>query len=121
MDFQVDDFDSLRRALSFFDDFFRQNGVGDESIFDSHLVLCELAANVLRHSQGVATVIGEIVDRKIEVEVRSTEPFDPPKKSELPDCCAEGGRGLYLVDTVSERRFVTSAGGIRVVIRTEYR
>lgn len=121
MNFQVEDFDSLRRALNRFEEFFRSSGVADDSIFDSRLVLCELAANVLKHSQGIATVMGEIVDRRIEVEVRSTVPFSPPEKSALPDCLAESGRGLYLVDAVGEKRFMTPAGGIRVIIKTEYR
>lgn len=121
MDFQVEDFDAMRLALNRFEEFFRQNGVADDSIFDSRLVLCELTTNVLRHSQGVATIIGEIVDRQIEVEVRSSEPFAPPSRSFLPNCLSESGRGLYLVDAVSKKRFLTSAGGIRVVIQTEYK
>ncbi len=121
MDFEVKNFESLRFALNEIAEFLRENGIADDSIFDSRLVLCELAVNVLRHSQGRATVTGEIVDRQVEVEVRSSEPFVPPAQSALPDCLAESGRGLYLVDKIGKERFVTAEGGVRVVICTKYR
>lgn len=121
MDFEVRDFEMLHAALDSFTDFLRKNNISDDSIFDSRLILSELASNVLQHSSGTANIQGEIVEDRIEVEVRSTESFVPPEKSVLPDCTAERGRGLYIVDTVGEKRFLTAAGGIRVVIKTEYK
>jgi anti-sigma regulatory factor (Ser/Thr protein kinase) len=121
MDFEVRDFKTLRAALNTFCDFLREARVAEESIFDSRLVLSELANNVLQHSGGKAIVVGEIREKKVEVEVRSLKPFVPPEKPLLPDCTAERGRGLYLVDKIGERRYLTPDGGIRVVIKTKYK
>lgn len=120
---EVTSFEMLRQVLDRFDMFLRESGITDDSIFDSHLILSELASNVLQHSNGKATVLGEIVDKRIEVEVRSSEFYIPPKPSEtkLPDSEAESGRGLYIIDHVCERRYNTPDGGIRVVVKTEYR
>jgi anti-sigma regulatory factor (Ser/Thr protein kinase) len=121
MNFEVRDFRSLRTALDTFCDFLREARVAEDSIFDCRLVISELASNVLQHSSGTATILGEIREKKVEVEVRSTEPFIPPEKSVLPDCTAECGRGLYLIDKIGERRYLTDDGGIRVIIKTKYK
>jgi anti-sigma regulatory factor (Ser/Thr protein kinase) len=121
MNFEVRDFQTLRTALDAFCNFLREACVAEDSIFDSRLVLSELANNVLQHSSGVAIISGEIREKKVEVEVRSSEPFVPPEKSVLPDCTAECGRGLFLIDKIGERRYLTPEGGIRVVIKTKYK
>jgi anti-sigma regulatory factor (Ser/Thr protein kinase) len=121
MEFEVRDFCSLRAALDTFCNYLRERRVAEDSVFDCRLVLSELTANVLQHSGGTATISGEIREEKIEVEVRSTDPKNPPEKSVLPDCTAECGRGLYLIDKLSERRYLSDRGGIRVVIKTKYR
>lgn len=121
MNFQVENFERLRAALHEFDEYLRQCGVEDECIFDSHLVLSELAANVLQHSRCAADIFGDLAGDTIEVEVRSAEGYVPPEKTVLPESSAERGRGLYLIDMLSERRYITSEGGIKVVLRTQYK
>ena len=120
MKFEVSDLQSLRAALDCFCRFLQQEEVAEESIFDSRLVLSELAGNVLRHTKGVAHVRCGIVDGKVQVEVSSSAAFRPPEHPRLPATDAESGRGLYLVDKIGECRSVTAEGGIRVVIRTRY-
>lgn len=121
MKYKVSDFDALHAAMDAFCDFLRGERVAEESIFDSKLVLSELASNVLQHSDCTAEITGEIVDGKIRLEVNSARRFYPPEKTALPDDdYADHGRGLYIVDKVSESRVTTAAGGIRVVIRTIY-
>ena len=93
------------------------NGVPKEKIFDCRLVVNELVGNVLRHSEGKASVKGNIKDGCIEIFVRSTQAFIPPTVSVCSPTTAEGGRGLYLVDSVSISRTVTPDGEIKVVIQ----
>lgn len=121
MNFEVKDLQMLRAALDCFCDFLERSDIAEESIFDSRLVLSELASNVLKHSAQKAFIEGGIVNGKIEVEVSSPSKFVPPEKTSLPEVTSEHGRGLYLVDKVGEKRFITPTGGIRVVIRTVYK
>lgn len=120
MEFEVGDLRGLRAALDRFCQFLEEEDVSEESIFDSRLVLSELAGNVLRHTEGVARICCGIVDGKVQVEVSSETGFCPPEKPCLPAADAESGRGLYLVDKISECHSMTAEGGIRVVIRTRY-
>ena len=94
-----------------------ENGVPMEKVFDCRLVVNELVGNVLRHSEGKASVKGNIKDGCIEIFVRSTQAFIPPTVSVCSPTTAEGGRGLYLVDSVSVSRTVTPDGEIKVVIQ----
>ncbi len=120
MKFEVGDVQALRAALNRFCQFLEESKVAEESIFDSRLVLSELAGNVLRHTSGHARIFCGIVDGKIEVEVRSDTRFCPPENPCLPAADSENGRGLYLVNTIGESLAVTEEGGIRVIIRTRY-
>ena len=94
-----------------------ENGVPKEKVFDCRLVVNELVANVLRHSDGTASVKGNIKESCIEIFVRSTKVFIPPTVSECSPATAEGGRGLYLVDSVSVSRIVTKDGEIQVTVQ----
>ena len=120
MKIEVSDARALRDALDRFCQYLQSSDVAEESIFDSRLVLSELAGNVLKHSCGSARLRLDIVGGKIEVEVRSDNFFCPPEKPCLPAADSESGRGLYLVDKICECRSVTKEGGLRVVIRTHY-
>ncbi len=121
MKFEVNDLQMLRACLDVFCNFLEEADIAEQSIFDSRLVLSELAGNVLRHAGEKAHIQGAIVNGKIEVEVNSESRFLPPEQSKLPDLYAEHGRGLYLVDEVGEKRIITPAGGIRVIIKTTYK
>ncbi len=120
MKFEVNDLRTLRAALDRFCQFLKDEDVCEESIFDSRLVLSELAGNVLRHTESTARIRCGIVDGKVQVEVSSATAFCPPEKPCLPAAEAESGRGLYLVKEIGELCSATAEGGIRVVIRTRY-
>jgi anti-sigma regulatory factor (Ser/Thr protein kinase) len=94
-----------------------ENGVPKEKVFDCRLVVNELVGNVLRHSDGTASVKGNITEGCIEIFVRSTKTYFPPEVSVCSPATAEGGRGLYLVDSVSVSRTVSPEGEIKVVIQ----
>lgn len=75
----------------------------DEVCSDTELVMTELIANAVRHA-GTEIVVRLAlleVDGGVRAEVsdRSTRPLRPRQ----PDPFSEGGRGLFLVDTLSSR------------------
>ena len=116
MIFEVKNFQALRRAMEELSRYLEESHVPEEDVFDSKLVVSELVGNVLRHSDGVASLEGEIRGNFIELKVRSSVCFCPPEKSCCPDAMAEGGRGLFIVDSVCTERTFTEDGSIRVLI-----
>lgn len=122
MKYKVFDYASLHAVTEEFCEFLRKQYVSEDSIFDCKLVFSELAGNVLRHSDESADITAGIVDGKILLEVYGEKNFCPPEKTCLPqETYAEHGRGLYIVDKISESRAAMPDGGIRVVIRTVYK
>lgn len=119
MIFEIENHLAMREALDELCLYLAQNGISPERVFDSKLVATELVGNVLRHSDGIAKLCGEIAGEFIELIVLSSIPFIPPKVSRKAELYAESGRGLYLVDSVCEERLSTSDGGIKVRIRIE--
>ncbi len=118
MRFEVKDHAALQRAVEAFCRFLKTENVPEERVFDSRLAINELVGNVLRHTDGVADFCGQVKDGFVEVCVRSAKRFTPPEKSVLPaDVFSEHGRGLFLVDSVSEERVAMEDGGIKVRIR----
>ncbi len=115
--FEIKATEELKNATQAICRYLEENDVPKEKVFDCRLVVNELVANVLRHSEGTASVKGNIKEGCIEIFVRSTKVFIPPTVSECSPATAEGGRGLYLVDSVSVSRTVTSDGEIKVVIQ----
>ena len=121
MIFEINNHLTMREALDEFCVYLTQNGVSPERVFDSKLVATELVGNVLRHSDGIANLCGELTEEFIELVVRSSIPFIPPTFSQKAELYAESGRGLFLVDSVCEERISTNDGGIKVRIRIEKR
>ena len=115
--FEIGTTEDLKNATQAICRYLEENDVPKEKVFDCRLVVNELVANALRHSDGKASVKGNITDGRIEVFVRSTQVFIPPTVSVCSPATAEGGRGLYLVDSVSISRTVSPDGEIKVVIQ----
>lgn len=115
--FEIGVMSDLKNATQAICRYLEENDIPKEKVFDCRLVVNELVGNVLRHSEGTASVKGNIKEGCIEIFVRSTKVFIPPTVSECSSATAEGGRGLYLVDSVSVSRTVTSDGEIKVVIQ----
>ena len=117
MIFEIDNYLSLREALENVSRFLLEREVPDERVFDARLVMSELVGNVLRHAKTSAKLAVEISGGFVEVHVRSYLPFVPPTVSKRAEVFAESGRGLFLVDSVSQERSSTQDGGICVRLK----
>ena len=107
MIFEIDDYLALHKAMENVRRFLVEHDVPDERVFDARLVMSELVGNVLKHAKTSATLGVEISDGFVEMRVRSDIPFVPPTVSKKAELLAESGRGLFLVDCVSEERSST--------------
>ena len=117
MIFEIDNYLSLREAIERVSRMLTEQDVPDERVFDTRLVVSELVGNVLRHAKTTATLGVEIGVEFLEIRVRSDLPFVPPSVSKKAELFAESGRGLFLVDSVSEERSCTKEGQICVRIK----
>lgn len=121
MKFELKDYEMLKKAMNELCSFLESFNVSEESIFNSKLVTSELVSNVFQHAGEIAFLSGEIVDGKICIQVKSKNAYRPPEECVCSDVYAESGRGLYIVDRVSERRSFTRDGAICVVVKTNYK
>ena len=94
-------------------------GVSDERAFDSKLVATELMSNSFKHTQGEMTWEIALKGNGVEITARYAKPFFPPKQTAKADVYAEGGRGLFLVDKLSDKRTCTPDGAIQIIIKSE--
>ena len=117
MRFEVRTTTDLKNATQTLCKHLEAHAVPNEKVFDCRLVINELVGNVLRHSDGYATMNSVIANGCVEIYVRSTHAFFPPENSTCSSPNAESGRGLFLVDSVSISRTVTPDGEIKVVIK----
>lgn len=116
---EIKDRKSMQDGIERLCDFLVKNNVDTERVFDSKLAVSELVWNVLKHSNGIATLKAEIQDGIVTLKISSTETFIPPKKSDCSDVFAENGRGLFLVDCVCETRTTTDEGEIVLTVKTK--
>lgn len=100
MTFKVDNLKNMSAELRSFADLLRDNQVGDEDVFLSRLVSCELITNVIRHGGDEATFCGKLSDDLIEITVSADSLRGLDVQPKLSDVFAEGGRGLYIVKSV---------------------
>ena len=115
--YEVNNLNELRERARGIFDFLVTAGVPLEYAFDSRLIVCELAGNVLKHSRSVARMEAFVEGRQIFLTVYAENGCLPPSVSVCSEVNAEGGRGLYLVDNLSMERTVTVDGGVRVIIQ----
>ena len=117
MVFEIDNYTSLKKTLDSLCEFLQLQKISSEVIFHSKLIACELLGNVLKHSNGVATLKGELKEDILELAILSKFPF-LPNEVELPDLFSEHGRGLYLVQAFSES-IERLSNGILIKIKTK--
>jgi anti-sigma regulatory factor (Ser/Thr protein kinase) len=100
-----------RRALSQVDEV-----LDDDVLRDASILITELVANAVRHSYAGDTVeLAVTIDEatvRTEVRERAGAGFEPTVSIAPPK--RESGRGLYLVDAVSERWGVARGKGVCV-------
>ncbi len=119
MQFDIKDYADFKIAVDTFCSFLSNHSVSEEKVFDSKLIVHELIGNVLQHSGGSAFLRVEIEDGSIHIAVRAEKVFQPPEKGARPSTNAERGRGIFLVDELSERRTFTKNGEILVRIQCD--
>ncbi len=115
--FKVDDISNMNAALKEFLDYLEGENVDDDAVFDSRLVSCELITNVLRHCGGTACFSGVLNESGVVISVCATRPAGEISIPSLPCVLAEGGRGLYIVNSVSGGNVVISGGKVTVTIK----
>ena len=114
--YEINNLTELREATKKMGDFLLEQGVPCELAFDSRLIVCELATNVVKHSESVARIEASVSAKEIVLTVYAKDGSLPPVVSVCSEVTAESGRGLYLVDKLSFQRTVTEDGGVRVGI-----
>lgn len=115
--FKVSNLKNMNAELRAFSDFLRSVNVGDDDIFASRLVSCELITNVIRHSGEVASFTGELLADKIAITVTAHSLSGLDLNPTLPDVFAESGRGLYIVKSICYGDIEECDGGLRVYIK----
>ena len=108
---------ALQAALAELTNFLMCAGICEEQIFDSKLVACELLGNVLRHTDEETGLQSEIKDGYIQLKILSRTFFPLPEKIRCSGLFAEHGRGLFLVNELSEGKIFSEEDGIRVLLR----
>ncbi len=114
--FNVKNYDDLHRAVEMLSAFLSEQKLSAEKVFDGKLVAVELLGNALQHSGCGAVFQAEIVEDCLRLIIRGEKIFCPPTDSQCPQCYEERGRGLYLIDSLCERRSYKD-GEILVQIR----
>lgn len=115
--FEVNAIDEMNTQLHRFVDYMVDSNVDEDAVFYSRLVSCELITNVLRHCSGSALFSGEISENGVTITVCASAPNGVIKMCSLPDALAESGRGLYIVNAVSDGRVTINGGNVTVVIK----
>ena len=117
MKFQVDDQGALKAALEAMCSALERAAVSENAVFDCKLVANELLVNALQYGGGCAAFSVRRDGNTLRISVRSEIAFCPPVTSTCSGADDERGRGLYLVDALSEARGYSDEEGICVVIR----
>lgn len=120
MYFELENYKMLEGALKEISAFLKSMGLSEDSVFDSKLVVTELVTNVFQHSTGAAYVEGELDGDTVKIKVRSSTSFVPPEKSLCSGVLEESGRGLFLIDSVSEERSCSPDGAVCVRLKVNY-
>ena len=116
MRYEVNNFIELRSVSKEIVSALETLGVETGVAFNTRLIVCELAGNVVKHAQCKAWIEIEVSPVELILTVYAENGSLPPEDSNCPECEKEGGRGLYLVDRLSARRTVTQDGGVRIEI-----
>ncbi len=117
MFFQVDDFNALHSALARMCAALQAEAVSEDAVFNCRLVANELLVNALEYGGGSAAFSVRREGDTLRISVRSAVAFRPPETPVCSDLTAERGRGLFLVDALSEAREYSEREGICVVVR----
>lgn len=118
--FKVDNLINMNTALKDFSDFLKSENVAEDDVFDSRLVGCELITNVIRHCGETACFSGDISGGDIRICVSSESSSGVLIKPSLPDVFAESGRGLYIINAISDGNIKVVGNEIIVCIKRKF-
>ncbi len=114
----IETFEELHSALKELAAYLTENGASDEGIFKSKLAVSEIVTNAMRHSSsGAAKVEWQVKGSLCELKITSLPPYAPPKECKCVDVMSENGRGLYLVNELSETCAVSKNGTLTVTVK----
>ena len=119
MIFEIENYPSLQESVEALCAYLIEQGVPSASVFDCKLVACELLGNVLCHAKGTARIVSEIKNGFVEMKIISDSVFFPKEKTACAEVTAEHGRGLFLVETVTNGDISIEQDGLKVRIRIE--
>ncbi len=111
----IEDFPAMKEAVAAMRALLE--GASEDLVFESMLVARELITNALRYGGGRAYFTYDVEKGYLRIAVRSENGFRPPAEVPRASVDAESGRGLFLVDSLSEKRDYDEKLGIRVFIR----
>lgn len=117
MIFKIDGYNALRVALHQMSVFLQGENLSEGTVFNCKLVADELVSNALQYGGGSAVFSFELCGDTVRIVVKSANEFCPPEESSCSDSFSERGRGLFLVDAVSEERYYSREEGISVIVR----
>lgn len=119
-------FDAARAASVRVRKFLKDAGIGEEELDGWELVIVEATNNVAEHGNTSEEDEKFQLDVHIDaafVEVRVTDftpGFEYPEEVDLPDPLSEGGRGLFLIETICDSvRYLQGRGANCLVLRKE--
>lgn len=114
--FKVDNLKEMKSELKVFSDFLHASGVGEDGIFRSKLISCELITNVIRHGGEEAQFTGNIEGKNIVIKVSAGSLKNIDTDRVAPDVFAESGRGLFIVKTLCKGNIINGDGEIIVTV-----
>lgn len=117
MIFKIDGYNALRLALQKMCFALENDEIPQNAVFNCKLVADELVSNALQYGGGSAVFSFERCGDTVRIAVKSANDFCPPETSFCSSCFEERGRGLFLVDAVSEARFYNKEEGVGVIVR----
>lgn len=115
--FKVDDLKDMNSFLKLFSDYLERENVDADCVFDSRLVSCELISNVLKHCGKPAHFFGYLNGDDVVIKVHGERTVGVIPAPTLPDALAESGRGLYIINAVSDGNVSVQGNKVTVVIK----
>jgi len=115
------DLAQVRNAVKAVHDFMTSLSCGDDEMMDCELALAEACNNAIKYAEGdLNPVLVEILCEENQIELRvtdSTPGFDWPKQASLPGPESESGRGLCLIQSLTDyvNYFRSESGNILVM------
>lgn len=117
--FEIDDLSMMGQNVKIFTRYLEEGGADADTVFDSKLVISELVTNVLRHCGCAARFTGEFVGGIVTITVNSAQPTGKIAIPTLPDVLSEGGRGLYIINAVSDGNVEIDGGSVTVRLKSK--